>query len=97
MLGSAEVRKVFNMARIGCIAGCYVTDGIVKRGAFGRLLRNGTAIFKEKIKSLKRERDELKEAKQGYECGILFESASDIQEGDVIQIFEEVRESHKLL
>lgn len=87
-LGSAAVRQVFNITKVGKVAGCYVTQGIVKRGARVRLVRDSMVIHDTVLRSLKRFKDEIKEAKEGYECGITFDGAQDVREGDIIECFE---------
>lgn len=87
-LGAAEVRQVFTITKVGRVAGCYVTEGMVKRGARVRILRDNMVIYEGALKTLKRFKDEVKEAKEGYECGITFEGSQDIREGDAIECFE---------
>lgn len=87
-LGQAEIRQVFAVSKVGKIAGTYVTEGVVKRGAKVRLLRDNVVIHEGELKTLKRFKDEVKEVKSGYECGMAFESYNDIKEGDVIECFE---------
>lgn len=87
-LGYAEIRDVFNITKVGKIAGCFVTEGVVKRGSSVRLLRDNVVIHTGKLKTLKRFKDEVKEVKSGYECGMAFESYQDIRSGDVIECFE---------
>lgn len=87
-LGYAEIRNVFNITKVGKVGGCYVTGGTVKRGAKVRLLRDNIVIHEGTLKSLKRFKDEVKEVKEGYECGMAFENYQDIREGDVIECFE---------
>lgn len=87
-LGYAEIRQVFNISKVGKIGGCYVTEGIVKRGAKVRLLRDDVVIHEGALKTLKRFKDEVKEVKDGFECGMAFENYNDIQEKDVIECFE---------
>ncbi|HEV7737071.1 MAG TPA: EF-Tu/IF-2/RF-3 family GTPase, partial [Chlamydiales bacterium] len=72
----------------GLIAGCQITEGIVKRGSLVRQLRGKEIIWKGKIGSLKRGKDDVKEVKEGFECGILLEGQSDIKEGDILQVYE---------
>ncbi len=91
MIGYAEIRDVFNITKVGKVAGCYVTTGEVRRGAGVRLLRDNVVIHEGKLKTLKRFKDEVKEVKNGYECGMAFESYDDIKVGDVIEAYE-VRE-----
>ncbi|WP_119461543.1 translation initiation factor IF-2 [Rhodospirillaceae bacterium SYSU D60014] len=87
-LGYAQIRQVFAISRIGKIAGCMVTEGVVRRGAKVRLLRDDVVIHEGNLKTLKRFKDEVREVKEGYECGMAFENYHDIQEGDVIECFE---------
>jgi translation initiation factor IF-2 len=87
-LGNAAIRQVFNITKAGRIAGCYVTIGMVKRGARVRLLRDHVVIHEGTLKTLKRLKDEVKEVKEGYECGMAFENYQDIREGDVVECFE---------
>ena len=88
-LGHAEVRKTIRVPDIGVIAGSYVTDGVVRRGAACRLLRGGTIVYEGTITSLRRFKDDAREVAAGYECGIGLERFSDIKEGDVIEVTEE--------
>jgi translation initiation factor IF-2 len=87
-LGQAEIRQVFNVTKMGKIAGCMVNEGVVKRGARVRLLRENIVIHEGTLKTLKRFKDEVKEVRESYECGMAFESYQDIREGDVIECFE---------
>ena len=87
-IGYAEIRQVFSVSKVGKIAGCYVTEGVIKRGCKVRLLRDNVVIHEGSLKTLKRFKDEVKEVKDGFECGMAFENYSDIQEGDVIECFE---------
>jgi translation initiation factor IF-2 len=87
-LGYAQIREVFNVTKVGKIAGCYVTEGMVKRGAKVRLLRDDVVIHEGTLKTLRRFKDEVKEAKEGFECGMAFENYDDIKQGDVIECFE---------
>ena len=95
-LGYAEIRQVFNVTKIGKVAGCMVSDGLIKRGCGVRLLRDNVVIHQGFLKTLKRHKDEVKEVKSGYECGMAFENYQDIREGDQIECFE-VREVKKVL
>ena len=83
--GQAEVRSLFKLSKVGTIAGCYVTDGVIERNSLVRILRDGVVIFEGKMASLKRFKDDAKEVKQGYECGITIENFNDIKEGDVFE------------
>ena len=88
ILGRAEVRQMFSIAKSGAIAGCMVTDGKITRSAKARLLRNGIVVHTGKIGSLRRVKDDVKEVANGFECGIVLENYSDVKEGDVIEAFE---------
>ncbi|MBE6153719.1 MAG: translation initiation factor IF-2 [Firmicutes bacterium] len=90
ILGHAEIRKIFKFSKVGNIAGSYVTDGVVKQNSDARLIRDGIVIYEGKIASIQREKDQAKEVKQGFECGITLENYSDIKENDVIECFENV-------
>jgi len=94
-LGSAEVRQVFSVSKVGTIAGSYVTSGTILRNASARVVRAGEPVFEGKINSLKRFKDDVKEVSQGYECGIGIEDFSAFIEGDVLEVFvlEEVQRS----
>jgi translation initiation factor IF-2 len=87
-IGHAVIRQVFNVTKVGKIAGCMVTDGLVKRGAGVRLLRENVVIHTGTLKTLKRFKDEVKEVKDGFECGMAFEAYEDIREGDIIEAYE---------
>ena len=93
VLGTAEVREVFQIPKIGNIAGCYVTDGKMERGQKMRLLRDGVVVFEGKNSSLRRFKDDVKEVQTGYECGIGIENFNDIKVGDTIDCYylEEIR------
>jgi len=94
IIGNLEIRKVFKISKVGNVAGCYVVDGIVRRKDFVRVVRNGIVIFPTKenqhgrIASLKRGKDDVKEVRQGMECGLLIENFQDIKEGDEIEVYE---------
>ncbi len=85
-LGKAEVRAVFTIGKTTKIAGCYVLEGKIVRSKTARLIRNGEEIFKGEIDQLKRFKDDVKEVKEGFECGISFSKFNDIQEGDIIEV-----------
>ncbi|MDP4725278.1 MAG: translation initiation factor IF-2 [Alphaproteobacteria bacterium] len=87
--GTAEIRSVFMISKVGGkVAGCYVTEGTVKRGAKVRILRDSVVIHEGDLKSLKRFKDEVKEVKEAFECGMVFENFADIREGDMVECFE---------
>ena len=87
-LGNAEIREVFNITKVGKIAGCFVTEGNIRRGAKVRLLRDNVVIHEGSLKTLRRFKDEVREAREGYECGAGFENYNDLQVGDFIECFE---------
>jgi len=87
-LGYAEVRKVFNITKTGKVAGCYITEGLVKRGTGVRVLRDNVVIHNGELTQLKRFKDDVREVARGYECGLSFANFQDLQEGDVIECFE---------
>jgi translation initiation factor IF-2 len=87
-LGTAEIRQVFRITKVGTVAGCYITEGSVKRGAKVRLLRDNVVVHEGSLKTLKRFKDEVREVNQGFECGMAFENYDDIKVGDVIECFD---------
>jgi translation initiation factor IF-2 len=87
-LGEAEVRALFKVSRLGTIAGCMVTTGVVRRGARVRVVRDGTVIIETTIAQLKRFKDDVREVAEGFECGILLENFNDVKEGDILEAFE---------
>ncbi len=87
-LGYAEIRKVFTITKTGKVAGCMVTDGLVKRGAGVRLLRDNVVIHTGELSQLKRFKDDVREVARGYECGLSFANFHDLQEGDVVECYE---------
>ena len=90
IIGNVEIRQIFKFSKVGNIAGSYVTDGIVKKDAKCRLIRDGIVVADTKIATLQREKDQAKEVKKGFECGITLENYSDIKIGDTLEIYEEV-------
>lgn len=95
-IGSVEVREVFNVSKVGKVAGSYVTKGVIKRGAGVRLLRDNIVIHEGKLKTLKRFKEDVKEVREGFECGIAFEHYNEVKVGDKIEVFEIVEEQQKL-
>ena len=87
-IGYAEVREVFNITKVGKIAGCMVTEGIIKRGCNVRLLRDNVVIHEGPLKTLKRFKDEVENVQSGQECGMAFSEYEDIRKSDVIEIFK---------
>ncbi|MCZ2134639.1 MAG: translation initiation factor IF-2 [Burkholderiales bacterium] len=95
-LGLVEIRQVFRISRVGAVAGCYVLEGVVKRGASVRLLRDNVVVWSGELDSLKRFKDDVREVKEGYECGLSLKNYNDIQEGDRLEIYEIVEVSRSL-
>ena len=87
-LGNAEIREVFNITKVGKVGGCFITEGQVKRGAKVRLLRDNVVIHNGSLGQLKRFKDDVREVREGYECGMSFENYNDIQPGDIIECYE---------
>ncbi len=87
-LGNAEIRQIFNITKVGKVAGCHISEGLVKRGASVRLLRDGVVIHEGTLKTLRRFKDEVREVREGFECGMAFENYDNIQAGDIIEAFE---------
>ena len=90
VIGEAEVRKLFKFSKVGTIAGCYVQSGTIKRDAKARVIRDGVVVYDGNINSIAREKDQVKEVKQGIECGITIENFNDIKEKDIIEAYEVV-------
>jgi translation initiation factor IF-2 len=87
-LGEAEVRALFKVSRLGTIAGCMVTSGVIRRNAQVRVVRDGTEIYDTSISQLKRFKDDAREVAEGFECGILLEGYNDLKEGDILEAYE---------
>ena len=87
ILGTAEIRAIFKVSRIGTVAGCYVVEGVVQRGAKARLIRDGVVIYDGLISSLRRFKDDTREVSSGFECGIGLENYNDVKEGDSIEAY----------
>jgi translation initiation factor IF-2 len=87
VLGEAEVRQIFRASRVGTIAGCMVTQGVIQRGAQVRLVRDGTIIHDGRIETLRRFQDDAREVTQGFECGLTLENYNDLKEGDVLEVY----------
>ncbi len=87
-LGEAEVRALFKVSRLGTIAGCMVTSGLVRRGARVRVVRDGTVIYETSVAQLRRFKDDVREVSEGFECGILLDGFNDVKEGDVLEVYE---------
>jgi len=95
-LGLVEIRQVFRISKIGAIAGCYVLEGVIKRNALVRLLRDNVVVWSGELDSLKRFKDDVKEVKEGYECGLSLKNYNEIQEGDKLEIYEIVEVQRSL-
>jgi translation initiation factor IF-2 len=89
-IGTAEVRNLFKVPKIGVVAGCYVTSGKIRRGTSARVVRDGREIYAGKVASLRRFKDDAREVEEGYECGIGIENFNDIKVGDIIEAYEQV-------
>ncbi|MGD0165785.1 MAG: translation initiation factor IF-2 [Gaiellaceae bacterium] len=87
-LGEAEVRATFRVSRLGTIAGCYVQNGVIRRNARVRVVRDGSVIYETTISQLKRFKDDAREVAEGFECGILLENFNDVKEGDILEAYE---------
>ena len=92
---TVEVRDVFNVPKVGTVAGCYVLDGVVHRGDFVRVIRDGVVIYDSKLASLKRFKDDVKEVGKGFECGIMVEGYNDVKVGDIFETYQKVEEQAK--
>ena len=87
-IGEVEVRALFKVSRLGTIAGCMVTNGLVRRNANIRIFREGTRIHETTVAQLRRFKDDVREVTEGFECGILLDGFNDLREGDVFEVFE---------
>ena len=87
VIGEAEVRSIFKASKVGTIAGCYITNGLITRNSDVRLIRDSIVVYEGKLSSLKRFKDDVKEVKNGYECGLTIENYNDVKEGDRIEAF----------
>ncbi len=96
IIGLVEIRQVFHISKVGAIAGCLVMDGVVKRGSGVRLLRNNVVVHQGELDSLKRYKDDVKEVKAGFECGLSLKNFNDILEGDQLEIFEVIEVARTL-
>ena len=96
IIGSAEIRETFDITKVGTIAGCYVLEGIIKRNSNIRIIRDGIVVHSCELGSLKRFKDDVKEVKNNYECGLNIDKYNDIQVGDIVEAYEEVEVARKL-
>ena len=90
IIGSAEVREVFKISKVGAVAGCFVIDGVIQRSNRVRLIRDGIVVYTGELSSLKRFKDDAREVRSGLECGMTIKDFNDIKVGDVVEGFEEV-------
>ncbi len=91
VLGQAEVRQTFKASKIGTIAGCYVTNGVIVRGEKARIIRDGIVVYEGEIASLRRHKDDVREVRQGFECGLTIQNYNDIKEDDIIEVYTMVK------
>ena len=96
VLGNVEVREVFRVPKVGAIAGCYVTDGVVRRNSSVRVLRDNVVIFDGRVDSLRRFKEDVAEVKAGFECGIGVKNYNDIKQGDQLEVYEQVEVAQTL-
>jgi len=96
VLGQAQIREVFSVSRVGKVAGCMVTEGLIRRDSKARLMRDNVVIHTGDLGTLRRFKDDVREVQNGYECGIALEKYNDIQVGDVIECFEVQEVARKL-
>ncbi|MFI4902847.1 MAG: EF-Tu/IF-2/RF-3 family GTPase, partial [Burkholderiales bacterium] len=95
-LGMVEVREVYRISKVGVVAGCYVQEGLVKRGAKIRVLRDNVVIHDGELDSLKRFKDDVREVKAGFECGLSIKNFNDIEKGDQLEVYEVTEVSRTL-
>jgi translation initiation factor IF-2 len=95
-LGLVEVREVYKISKVGTVAGCYVLEGLVRRGAKVRLLRDNVVVFDGELDSLKRFKDDVRDVKAGFECGLSLKNYNDVQKGDQLEVYEIVEVTRTL-
>ena len=95
-LGLVEIRQVFRISKVGAVAGCYVLEGVIKRNALIRVLRGGVVIHTGELDSLKRFKDDVKEVKSNFECGLSLKNFNEIEEGDQLEAYEVVEVARTL-
>jgi translation initiation factor IF-2 len=96
MIGTVEIREVFKISKVGSIAGCYVTDGMIKRNSKVRVSRDNVIIYTGELDSLKRFKDDVKEVKNNFECGLSLKNYNDIEVGDILEVYEVVEVARTL-
>ena len=94
--GTAEIREIFKVTKVGSIAGCMVTDGKIFRNSRIRLIREGVVVYTGELATLKRFKDDVKEVAKGYDCGMQIKNYNDIEQYDIIEAFQEVEVKKKL-
>jgi len=95
-LGIVEIREVFRISKVGAVAGCYVLEGVVRRGARIRVLRDNVVVHDGELDSLKRFKDDVREVKAGFECGLSIKNYNDIQQKDQLEVYEVVEVARTL-
>ena len=95
IIGQAEIREIFRSSKIGNIAGCMVLDGVIRRNAKARLIRDGVVIQDTSIASLRREKDDVTEVREGFECGLTLHNYNDIKTEDVVEVYEMVEQERE--
>jgi len=95
-IGLVEVREVYRISKVGAVAGCYVQDGVIKRNSKIRVLRGDVIIFTGELDSLKRFKDDVKEVKSNFECGLSLKNYNDIEVGDLLEVYEVVEVARTL-
>ena len=96
VIGLVEIREVYRISKVGAVAGCYVLDGLVKRGSSVRVLRDNVVIHQGELDSLKRFKDDVREVKSGFECGLSLKNFNDIEVNDHLEVFEVVEVARTL-
>jgi len=96
VIGMVEIREVFKISKLGSIAGCYVQDGVIRRSSMVRVLRDNVVIHSGELDSLKRFKDDVKEVKNNFECGLSIKNFNEIEVGDMLEVFEVVEIARKL-
>ena len=93
VVGTAEIRQIFKFSKVGLIAGCHVTSGVVKNNIKARIIRDDVIVYNGAVNTLQHEKDQVKEVKKGLECGITINGYNDIKEGDILEVYAMVEKS----
>ena len=88
VVGTAEIRQIFRFSKVGLIAGCHVTNGVVKNNLKARIIRDDVIVYNGAVNTLQHEKDQVKEVKKDMDCGITLENCQDYKEGDIIEVYE---------